>query len=309
MHMLVGVSLPQVGQLADPAAVRAAAIAAEQAGYASLWVRDRALVPDTPLTPYPGSTDGAAPGELHSALDPFAVLTLAASVTERIRLGTAVLVASWYPPLLLARSLAAIDLISGGRLDVGLGLGWSADEFEAVGVPRHGLGVRLEETLDVLDAAWGPDPVEYRGLLTRIPPSRIKPVQQPRPPVLLAAYTPTGLERIARRADGWIPSRMPVGALASMFRAVRDLAAGHGRDPGALRFVVRANIRLAGQPIIGDRESYCGTLEQVAADLDATRAAGAHEVILVPAGDWTGVDEMLGVCAELVRLADLADAA
>jgi alkanesulfonate monooxygenase SsuD/methylene tetrahydromethanopterin reductase-like flavin-dependent oxidoreductase (luciferase family) len=74
--------------------VRAAAIAAEQAGYASLWVRDRALVPDTPLTPYPGSTDGAAPGELHSALDPFAVLTLAASVTERIRLGTAVLVAS-----------------------------------------------------------------------------------------------------------------------------------------------------------------------------------------------------------------------
>jgi probable F420-dependent oxidoreductase len=305
--MRVGLSLPQVGQLADPAAIRAAAIAAEQAGYASLWVRDRALAAVTPQTPYPGAADGRAPDELRTVLDPFAVLTLAAAVTDRTRLGTSVLVAPWYPPLLLARSLAAIDRISAGRLKVGLGLGWSQDEYDAVGVPRRGLAVRIEEAIDVLDAAWGPDPVEYAGPVSRIAPAHIgaKPVQQPRPPLLLAAYTPAGLERVARRADGWIPNRLPVGALGPMFRAVRDLAAGHGRDPDALQLVVRASIQLQDQMIVGDRPSYAGTLEQVAADLDATRAAGAHEVILAPAGQWSSAGEMLDVCDALVRLAEL----
>jgi probable F420-dependent oxidoreductase len=305
--MRIGVSLPQVGHLADPAAVRAAATAAERAGYDSLWVRDRALAPITPQTPYPGSPDGCPPDELRAVLDPFAVLTLAATVTERVRLGTGVLVAPWYPPLLLARSLAAIDQISAGRLAVGLGLGWSQDEFDAIGTERRALGLQLEETIDVLDAAWGPDPVEYQGLRHRIAPARIglKPVQRPRPPLLLAAYTPTGLERVARRADGWITTRLPVAALAPMFRAVRDLAAGHGRDPDALQLVVRASISLVDEPICCERASYAGNLEQVAADLDATRAAGAHEVILAPAGDWRTVDEMLGACDELVRLAEL----
>jgi Luciferase-like monooxygenase len=124
--------------------------------------------------------------------------------------------------------------------------------------------------------------------------------------VLLAAYTPTGLERVARRADGWITTRLPIAALSPMFRAVRDLAAGHGRDPDELQLVVRASISLADQPICCDRPSYAGNLDQVAADLDATRAAGAHEVILSPSGDWASVDELIGVCTQLVRLAELS---
>src|SRR5690348_5693220 len=122
--MRYGIGLPQVGHLADPDAVRAVAIAAEAAGLSSLWAMDRLLAPLDPRTPYPATPDGVLPIEQHTVLDPLGLLTLAASVTTRVRLGTSVLVAPWYAPALLARSLTTLDLISRGRLTVGLGLGW-----------------------------------------------------------------------------------------------------------------------------------------------------------------------------------------
>jgi probable F420-dependent oxidoreductase len=240
-------------------------------------------------------------------LDPIGVLTLAASVTTRIRVGTSVLVAPWYPPVLLARSLTTLDHISGGRLDVGLGVGWSKDEYEAAGVTQRHVGARLDETLDVLEAAWGPDPVHHTGAHIRIAPSHIgpKPVQSGGPPVLLAAFTPAGLDRVARRADGWNPSGLPVAAIGPMWRAVLDLSAGHGRDPDRMRLVVRANIDLTERPAGPDRSSYVGTIDQVAADLQATAAAGADEVILGCFGDPGDVNAMLDTYAALVAAAGL----
>ncbi|MEY2431129.1 MAG: hypothetical protein QOC92_854, partial [Acidimicrobiaceae bacterium] len=234
--MRIGLALPQAGALADPAAARAVAVAAERAGYDSLWAMDRLLAPLTPRTPYPASPDGVLPNEQDTVLDPIGVLTLAAAVTDRIRIGTNVLVGPWYPPVVLARSLATLDQISRGRLTVGLGLGWSQDEYEAVGVPQRDLASRSEELLDVLDAAWGEQTVEYRGERVRIAPSTIglKPLQRPRPPILLAAYTPAGLDRIARRADGWTPAGLPVEAIAPMWSALCDMAVGRGREADEL---------------------------------------------------------------------------
>ena len=305
--MKIGIHVPQLGRLADPAAVRAAAVAAERVGYSSLWVLDRVLSPVEPRSPYPGKEDGRLPAEQGVVLDPIGTLILAAAVTERIRVGTSVLVAPWYPPVLLARSLTTLDLISGGRLDVGLGIGWSLDEYEAVGVPQRELAARLEETLDVLDAVWGDDPVEHRGERIRITPSVIlpKPAQRPRPPILLAAYTPAGLERVARRADGWNPAGLPVELLAPMWATVRDQAAALGRDPESLKLVVRANLTLTDRPLGADRPSYHGSVEQIVDDLEATRRVGAQEVILGPSGDHR-LDELLDIYA---RLAETYDAA
>jgi probable F420-dependent oxidoreductase len=305
--MRIGVSLPQIGRLADPPAVRQVAAAAEAAGYSSLWVLDRLLAPYEPRSPYPGTADGVMPDAMRAALDPLAVLGLAAGVTGRVRLGTSVLVAPWYPPMLLARSLTTLERVSGGRLTVGLGQGWSVDEYEAAGVPRRHLGARLEELLDVLEAAWGPDPVAHTGARIRVAPARVnpKPLQRPGPPILLAAFTPAGLDRVARRADGWNPAGLPLAAVGSMWRAVRDLAAGHGRDPDALELVVRANVSLSGRPRDGDRPAYHGSVEQVGEDLAATRAAGAHEVILGVYDDVASADELLEVYGALVRAADL----
>jgi probable F420-dependent oxidoreductase len=309
--MRIGIAIPQVGPLADPAATRSVAVAADQAGYASLWALDRLLAPLDPRTPYPASPDGVLPPEQATVLDPIGVLTLAASVTERVRVGTNVLVGPWYPPVLLARSLATLDRISAGRLTVGLGLGWSKDEYEAVGVPQRHLAARAEELLDVLDAAWGPDPVAYRGERVDVAPSVIglKPVQAGGPPILLAAYTPAGLDRVARRATGWTPAGLPVAAVAPMWASVRDMAAGYHRDPDELELVVRANVKLSPTPLGADRPSYWGTVEQVAEDLDATRAAGAHEVIVDVQGDATTAAELLDLVGSLLGAAAIPVAA
>jgi probable F420-dependent oxidoreductase len=307
--MRLGVSLAQVGRLADPASVRSAAVAAEQVGYSSIWVHDRLLAPVEPRTPtgdVPGA--GLPPGGA-DGLDPVAVLTYAAAVTSRVRLGTSVLVAPWYRPAMLARSLASLDVLSDGRLTVGLGLGWSLDEYEAVGVPERELGRRLEEALDVLGAVWRPDPVAYEGRTLRIAPAAMgpKPVQVPGPPVLLAAYTREGLDRVARRADGWNPAGLPVTMLAPMWATVRDLAAGHGRDPDALELVVRANVALTDRPVDGaDRPSYHGNVDQVAADIESTRRAGAHEMILGLTGDHC-LNEALELYARVAEAVEAAE--
>jgi probable F420-dependent oxidoreductase len=309
--VLVSIHLPQLGRLAEPAAVRAAAVAAEEAGYSGVYVRDRLLGPIKPRTPYAATTDGEWPVEQRTALDPIGTLTLAATVTSRVRLGTSVLVGPWYPPMLLARALTTLDLISEGRLNLGLGLGWSIDEYEAVGVPQRHLGARADELLDVLDAAWGSDPVSYTGTRIQIAPCYIdpKPAQKPRPPIVLAARTPPGLDRVARRADGWNPSGLPVDAVPPMWRVIRDMAAAHGRDPDSLRLVVRANIRLTDRALGDDRQTYFGSLEQVADDLAATRELGVHEVILSLYGDIPTVDELMQTYAAVAAAADLRVAA
>ena len=270
LPMRLGVSTAQCGPLADAAAVRSAARAAEQIGYSSLWVLDRLLAPFRPREGYAG-TDQPLSEEMRATLDPFAVLAVSAAEMSRIRLGTSVLVAPWYPPVVLARMLTTLDVLSNGRLTAGLGVGWSSDEYAAVGLEMRGRGVRLEETLDVLDAFWSDGPVAHNLL---------RPVQRPRPPLFLAAYTPAGLDRVARRADGWMPAGLPVELLAPMWAHVRDAAAAHGRDPQDLELVVRANIVLTPTPTDGERRSYMGNVEQVASDIEATRAAGADEVIL-----------------------------
>jgi probable F420-dependent oxidoreductase len=302
----IGISLPHVGPSATPDAIRQTAIGAELAGYDSVWVLDRVLVADRPHSAYPASTDGKVPEIFRSVLDPIGALTVAATVTERVRLGTSVLIAPLYPPVLLARALTTLDQVSDGRLDVGLGLGWSLDEYEAAGVEQRDLAARLEECLDVLDAAWGPNPVSHNGPRVHIAPSEIspKPVQG-RPPVYLAAYTRAGLQRVARRADGWNPAGLPVELLAPMWAMVRDDAASVGRDPEQLRLVVRANIGLTDRPIDGERPAYFGSLEQVAEDLDATSATGAHEVVLGVYDGAETVEDLLAVYDGIVDAAGL----
>jgi probable F420-dependent oxidoreductase len=305
--MRLGVSLAQAGRLADPASVRSAATAAEQMGYASVWVSD-CLAPPTSAPASDRRCTGSPADEMVATLDPLSVLTYAAAVTTRVRLGTSVLVAPWYRPSLLARSLRSLDVLSEGRLTVGLGLGWPLDEYAALGVPEHELGRRLDDALDLLDAlATGPavaSPGDGGGD-GDAGASPIVPGAAPRtrPPVLLAAYTPAGLDRVARRADGWNPSGLPVEQLAPLWAQVRDLAAGHGREPDALELVVRADITVSEQPIDGERPSYAGTVEQVAADIADTRRAGAHEVILGVRGDH-GLDQALDTYARIAETVD-----
>lgn len=300
--MRIGISSAQTGRLADPAAVRAAAVAAEQVGYASLWVIDRLPVALEPRSGYAGLDGAPFPEDQARVLDPVVVLAAVAAVTTRVRLGTNVLVAPWYRPALLARALTSLDLLSDGRLTVGLGTGWSADEYEAAGADMTRRGRHLDEILDVLDAHWSDGPIRHNGELARIGPARnlLQPVQRPRPPVLLAGHTPAALDRVARRADGWITGCAALDRLGARWGGIRDAAAGYGRDPDALELVVRAEVQVSGQALDGDRRAFNGSIEQVAADLEVVRGLGAHEVVLAVGGD-PSLDDALDACARIAE--------
>ena len=243
----LGLALPQYGRLADPAAIAGFAAAAERIGYSSLWTGDRVLTPVDPSDYYPGggTAEQPYPPELVRFVDPIVTLTAAAGATTTARLGTSTLVAPVYPPVLLARSLTSLDLLSGGRLDVGLGLGWLRDEYTVTGVPWAGRGARLDELIDVLRTLWTADPAGHDGERWQIPESRIglRPVQRPHPPIMLGGMSERALRRVGQVADGWLPTLAPLERLRGMWSVISAAATEAGRDPASLRRVLRANPR------------------------------------------------------------------
>jgi probable F420-dependent oxidoreductase len=270
----LGFNLPQIGPAAGPEAIVRVAAAAEDIGFATLWVADRLL-------------SGALPEVFHDVIDPVGTLTFAAARTTQVRLGTSILNLPWYNPALLARQLTALDVLSNGRLRVGFGVGWMEDEFEAVGISMGDRGKRADEALQVLKAIWTTDPVEFEGTYYTIPKSviRPKPVQEPHPPIYLAASTPRAMARVARHADGWIPLGLPIDEMAEMFAAIKSMAHDAGRDPDRLEMSVRANVIVTESPLNNDRNVYTGSPDQIASDIAATRNIGASELAFDPTYD------------------------
>lgn len=164
--MRFGIGLPQRGGVDLARDVVETARGAEEAGFDSLWVYERLLFPVSPRDGMYGVDGLPWLPAYESTADPLTVMAAATAVTERVRIGSSALVASLHVPVQLAKALATLDRLGGGgRLAVGLGNGWSGDELEAVGGSLAERGRRLDETLDVLAAAWGPDPVAYQGAL------------------------------------------------------------------------------------------------------------------------------------------------
>ncbi|MFI9503548.1 TIGR03619 family F420-dependent LLM class oxidoreductase [Nocardia sp. NPDC052566] len=296
--MKIGFALPQFGgQAHEGAQVARFAREIEAAGADSLWVGDRMFAAVDPTVGYGGGP--TIPPEFNAILDPFALLALAAGVTERVRLGTNVLVVPWYPPALLARSLTTIDVISAGRLTPGFGIGWSPEEYQAANVPFTARGARLDETLDALEHIWTTDPAEYRGARVSVPRHRseLKPVRRPHPPIHLAGFTPESLARIGRRAQGWLPVLMVPGPAEQADYLVQqsEIIARHaeiaGRDPHEIATVVRVN-------------PAANTTAQQIADavhrlVDATSFDDIFVDLTYPANT---VDGALDVAADLLKL-------
>lgn len=206
----VGLCLPQLGDGVDGAVVHDVAQAAEEAGFASLWVQEHLFVPESPVSGYAGRDGVPIPTAYSSTLSPLELLSAVAAFTSSVRLGTRVLVGGYHRPVELAQRLATVDVLSAGRLVVGLGVGWSIDEHRQMDVPTERRGVRLEELVSALRVCWGPDPVAYESEFFSIPPSmlRPKPVQS-HITVIGGAMTPAGCRRVVRSFDGWNPQVSP----------------------------------------------------------------------------------------------------
>jgi probable F420-dependent oxidoreductase len=279
--MRFGFALPQIGSLTGPEAVVMIAKRAEELGFDSLWVLDRILWPVNPRAPYPIG-DGSLPVQYKNVLDPVETLTFAAAHTSRIALATGVLNIPWYNPVLLARRLTTLDILSGGRLRAGFGIGWSPDEYEAAGATWQDRGKRADEAIEFLKKIWTTDPVEFQGKHYRIAKSFIgpKPVQKPRPPIYLAAFTPSALKRVAAAADAWLPVGIPLSDLGAMFDGIKNMAREAGRDPSALELIVTAGVEIHRTAIEKERTEFTGTLEQIGEDFAKARKLGAAEIAI-----------------------------
>jgi probable F420-dependent oxidoreductase len=257
----IGFGAPVAGAWATPEYLASFAGRAEDAGYATLWTFQRLLVPE-------GS--GMDP-VYRSVLDPMVALGYAAARTSRIRLGVAVINLPFVSPAYLAKQAATLDVLSRGRLEVGLGIGWMPEEFAAVGASMAGRGARTEEYLAVLRALWADGVSSYRGSFYEIPPGRQdpKPVQRPGPPVLLGGMSRAAMERAGRIADGWITSsRADLSKIGEAAGVIRDAASAAGRDPAAVRIVCRGLVRAgaeAKEPD-GERRLLSGSYERIRED-------------------------------------------
>jgi probable F420-dependent oxidoreductase len=292
----IGVCLPQLGPHCDGVRVASFAQTAEEIGYDSLWVGDRVLAPLDPSDLYPsrGTPEHPYPPEFTAVLDPLITLTAAAAATTSVRLGTSTLNAPWHNPLLLGRALTSLDAVSGGRLDAGFGIGWLRDEYEAVGVPWHERGARLDEILDVLHQLWTENPVEHHGRHFDIARAHVdlRPVQPGGPPILLGGFGARALERVGRRAAGWLASwGAPQEYIDMLWQTARQSAAAAERDPNALRREVRINVA-PGQSV----DDLLGVFAQL-------RQQGVDGVFIDLTYATRTVDESLDVAGTLINAA------
>src|SRR6266705_1453736 len=263
--MRVGFCLPQIGPIAGPDAITRVAQHAEKLGFHSVWVLDRLLYPLNPRVPYPVG-DGSLPLKYKRVLDPVETLTFAAARTERIAVGTSVLNIPWYNPVLLARRLATVDVLSGRRLRLGFGIGWSPDEYEAAGASWNTRGKCADDCVNALKALWTTDPVEFEGINYRVAKSFIglKPLQKPYPPIYMAAYTPGAMKRVAREAKGWFPVGIPLSAVGPMLEQVKGMAQQVGRNAQSLELVVRGNFEFIASAHSKERADFTGTRDKIA---------------------------------------------
>jgi probable F420-dependent oxidoreductase len=192
--MKFGIHLPQSGQAASAHAIQTVAQQAEALGFADVWVSDHIALPKD--APYPPSK---------YLLEPLIALTWAAAATERVRLGTTVLVLPLRPPVLLAKMLGTLDVMSNGRLIVGAAGGWMKEEFDALGVPFADRGARTDETIEVMRQCWTEDPIDFEAPLTgaRLVGMRTKPQPQGPIPIWIGGHSEPAWRRATRVGDGW----------------------------------------------------------------------------------------------------------
>lgn len=263
----IGLGLPLSGAWAGPEAVAGVAVRAEELGYAELWTFQRLAV---------GAGEQLAP-VYGSVLDPLITLAFAAARTDRIRLGVAIINLPFVAPAHLAKQAASLDVLSGGRLDLGLGTGWSAVEYALTASDGERRGARTREYVSILKSFWADDVTRFDGEFYTVPPSHMlpKPVQRPGVPILLGGAADSALRRAGRIADGWVSrSATDLAGIADQIAIVRAAAEEAGRDPDALRIATRGVVHLGA----ARGKHLTGTATQIRADADWLAEQGVTDL-------------------------------
>lgn len=214
--------------------------AAEERGFESLWFGEHTHIPASRQTPYPGGDP--LPKPYYHMADPFISLMAAAAVTKTIKLGTGVCLVPQHDPITLAKTVATLDYLSGGRVLLGVGGGWNREESENHGVPFPKRWLYLRESVEAMKRIWADEEASYDGRMVNFERiiSHPKPAQAGGPPVIYGGATERGRERVARYCDGWIPIDILIKDLPAQIVDVRRRAEAHGRNPDEIEISVFA---------------------------------------------------------------------
>lgn len=212
--------------------------AAEERGFHSIWVPEHVVLFDEYRSEYPYSFDGKIPAPAETGMiDPFAVLSFVAAATKTIRLGTGICLVPQRNPVYTAKEVAAVDWLSGGRFDFGVGVGWLEEEFRALGVPFARRGARTRAYLEVMRRLWCDEVSQYEGEFYSLAPCRQhpKPVQQPHPPIYFGGESDAALKRVADIGQGWFGFSIDPDQTADRLRHLDGLLHARGRKRAAVQ--------------------------------------------------------------------------
>jgi probable F420-dependent oxidoreductase len=286
--VLIGAKLPNSGPLAMERGIADLARTLERAGADSVWVADHVVLPRSIDSHYPFAADGRATWSTDTPyFEALIALALAAAATERVRLGTAVLVLPLRNPVMFAKQAASVDVASRGRLELGLGAGWLAEEFAALDAPFTRRGARLSEWIAIARDCWSGFPAERTSGDYRLPADVLCLPAPERPiPILLGGHSPRALARVGAIADGWLGQQsapeLDPQPIAEARAAIAQAAGEAGRDGAQLRTVLRI-------------VESTGRLDTVAAALPSLAEAGVDEVIVDVSWDADDQAEQLSL--------------
>jgi len=210
------------------------AVAAEERGFESLWFPEHTHIPASRESAWPGGAD--LPQEYYDTYDLFVALTVAVSVTTKLKVGSGICLVVEHDPIILAKQIASLDQLSGGRFLFGIGGGWNVEEMRNHGTDFKRRWKLMRERVEAMKEIWAHEQAEYHGELVDFDPivSNPKPVQKPHPPIIIGGAAPWALKRCVRYCDGWIPIGIAGDDILASLPALRRMAADAGRDPDSI---------------------------------------------------------------------------
>jgi probable F420-dependent oxidoreductase len=264
----------------------------EERGISTLWVGEHVVLFEKYASNYPYAADGKIPAPPGSGLlEPLVTLSYVAACTKKVRLGTAMLLLPQRNPVYTAKEVSSLDWLSGGRVDLGIGVGWLKEEFDALNVPWSGRGARTDEYIHVLRTLWCDDTSSFDGEIYQLPDCEMfpKPIQQPHPPLHMGGETDAALRRVARSGQGWHTFNRSPAELAEGLHTLDKMLAEAGRSRSELRITVCPYFNQLTPEVVEQYAEagadavaalfFCFSADDVAQtfdDLDACREAAAR---------------------------------
>ena len=310
--MQFGCTLPNRGELTSAENLKVMAQTAEKNGFDSVWVSDHIVIPTDIAPLYPYSDSGELPFDPDSPYcEPLTTLAFLSGVTNRVRLGTHVLVLPYRNPVLVAKMISTLDFLSGGRVILGIGAGWMEEEFEALDSPPFPHRGRVtDEYLEIYRELWTNTNPEFKGEFAHASGYKFspKPVQQPGPPIWVGGHSGPAIRRAARYGDAWLPiglrgtAGLEPDELKSKIQLLASLAETAGRDPASIKTCFSTDLGFDYGPDSSERRTLSGSPEQIAQDIRRYAEVGVEYFLFsYRSGSVTEVLESMEQFASEVR--------